>query len=72
VKRVLIKGFIIIDYFPRFPEGIAEMAKWLAEGRIHYRTDVVDGLENAPEAVNRLFDGQNVGKLLVRCSPEPT
>ncbi|MEE4382889.1 MAG: NADP-dependent oxidoreductase [Pseudomonadales bacterium] len=72
MKRVLIKGFIIIDYFPRFPEGIAEMAKWLAEGRIHYRTDVVDGLENAPEAVNRLFDGQNVGKLLVRCSPEPT
>ncbi len=71
MKRVLIQGFIIIDYFPKFPQGIAEMAGWLAEGKIKYRTDVVDGLENAVEAVNRLFDGANTGKLLVRCSPEP-
>jgi hypothetical protein len=70
MKRVLLKGFIIIDYFPRFPEGIAEMAGWLAEGRLKYDTDIVDGLENAPEAVNRLFDGANTGKLLVRCSDE--
>ncbi|MEE4360084.1 MAG: NADP-dependent oxidoreductase [Pseudomonadales bacterium] len=72
MKRVLIKGFIIIDYFPRFPEGIAEMAGWLAAGKIKYDTDIVDGLENAVDAVNRLFDGANTGKLLVRCSPEPT
>jgi len=71
MQRVMIKGFIIIDYFPRFPEGIAEMAGWLAQGRIHYRTDIVDGLENAVDALNRLFDGANTGKLLVRCSPEP-
>lgn len=71
MKRVLIKGFIIIDYFPQFPQGIGEMAGWLAEGRIKYRTDIVDGLENAVEAVNRLFDGANTGKLLVRCSAEP-
>jgi NADPH-dependent curcumin reductase CurA len=71
MKRVLIRGFIIIDYFPRFGEGIAEMAKWLAEGKIKYDTDIVDGLENAVDAVNRLFDGANTGKLLVRCSAEP-
>jgi NADPH-dependent curcumin reductase CurA len=71
MKRALIKGFIIIDYFSRFPEGIADMAKWLAEGRIQYRTDVVDGLENAVTAVDRLFEGRNTGKLLVLCSPEP-
>lgn len=68
MKRVLLQGFIIIDYFPRFPEGIAEMAGWLADGRIKYDTDIVEGLEHAPEAVNRLFDGANTGKLLVQCS----
>ncbi|MEE2892990.1 MAG: NADP-dependent oxidoreductase [Pseudomonadota bacterium] len=71
MKRVLVKGFIIIDYFPQFPQGIAEMAGWLASGQIKYDTDIVDGLENAVDAVNRLFDGANTGKLLVRCSPEP-
>ena len=70
MKRVLLKGFIIIDYLPRFPEGIAEMAGWLAEGKLKYDTDIVDGLQNSPEAVNRLFDGANTGKLLVRCSDE--
>lgn len=68
MRRVLVKGFIIIDYFPRFAEGIAELGGWLAEGKIKYDTDVVDGLANAPEAVNRLFDGANTGKLLVKCS----
>jgi hypothetical protein len=43
----------------------------MAEGRLRYRTDRVDGLERAPVAVNRLFDGANVGKLLVRVSDEP-
>ncbi|HSG90123.1 MAG TPA: NADP-dependent oxidoreductase [Pseudomonadales bacterium] len=71
MKRVTVQGFIIIDYFPRFAEGIKEMAGWLAAGKIKYDTDIVDGLENAAEAVNRLFDGANTGKLLVRCSAEP-
>lgn len=68
MKRVLLQGFIILDYFPRFPEGIAEMAGWLSDGKIKYDTDIIEGLENAPEAVNRLFDGANTGKLLVQCS----
>lgn len=71
MKRVKVQGFIIIDYFPRFMEGIMEMAGWLAEGKIKYDTDIVDGLENAVDAVNRLFDGANTGKLLVRVSEEP-
>ena len=71
MRRALIKGFIVIDYLPRFPEGIAAMAGWLAEGKLQYRTDMVDGLENAVEGVNRLFDGANTGKLLVRCSEAP-
>jgi hypothetical protein len=43
----------------------------MAEGRLTYRADVVRGLEQAPVAVNRLFDGGNSGKLIVEVSPEP-
>lgn len=71
MKRVTVKGFIIIDYLDRFAEGQAEMGQWLAEGKLKYRTDIVDGLENAPSAMKRLFTGENTGKLLVRVSEEP-
>jgi len=45
---------------------------WLLAGKLQYRVDVVEGLENAPKALNRLFDGSNTGKLLVKVSEEPT
>ncbi len=71
MHRVLIKGFIILDHADRFPEAFRELAKWLTEGRIKYRVHVIDGLENAPDAVNRLFTGQHDGKLMVKVGPEP-
>lgn len=64
--RVRLQGFIILDYWNRFPEGQAALGQWLAEGRVIARQTVVDGFENLPHALNMLFDGQNVGKLLVR------
>jgi NADPH-dependent curcumin reductase len=66
VNRVTIKGFIILDYFGRFPEAIAQLGQWVAEGKVKDRHTVVEGLEKAPEAVNMLFDGDNVGKLIVK------
>ena len=72
MHRVLIKGFIILDHADRFPEAFVQLARWLAAGRLKYRVHVVDGLENAPEAVNRLFTGQHEGKLMIRVGPEPT
>lgn len=71
MHRVLIKGFIGGDHADRFPEALDNLATWLAEGRIKYRVHVVEGLENAPDAVNRLFTGQHEGKLVVRVGPEP-
>ena len=71
MHRVLIKGFIILDHGDRFAEAFLDLALWLAEGRIKYRVHVVDGLENAPDAVNRLFTGQHDGKLMVKIGPEP-
>jgi len=71
MKRARIQGFIILDYFPRLPEFQAEMASWLAEGRIKYDVHVVDGIENALGALDLLFTGGNTGKLLVKVSDEP-
>ena len=69
MRRTLVKGFIIIDYYDRFAEGIAAMAGWLAEGRIHFETDIVEGgIEVAPTALGRLFRGDNLGKLVVQCA----
>ena len=55
----------------RFVEAIMELAPWVAEGRIKYAVEVVDGLEHAPDALNRLFTGDHAGKLIVKVS-EPT
>lgn len=71
IKRARIEGFIVMDYQERFPEALGPLARWMSEGRLRYRTDVVEGLEQAPTAVNRLFDGANNGKLLVRVSDDP-
>ena len=65
-RRGRMEGFIILDYIPRFPEGQAEMARWVGEGSIKYRVHLVDGLEHAPDALNLLFTGGNTGKVIVQ------
>ena len=70
IKRARIEGFIILDYAARFPEAFAALGQWMAQGRLRYRTDIVEGLEQAPVAINRLFDGANTGKLLIRISSD--
>jgi NADPH-dependent curcumin reductase CurA len=65
-KRGRMEGFIILDYFSRTREAVADLAPWVNEGKIQYATDVVDGLDNAPGALNRLFTGANMGKVMVR------
>jgi NADPH-dependent curcumin reductase CurA len=66
IKRGRMEGFLILDYFDRMPEGQAEMAGWLAEGKIKSSEHVVNGLENAPQALNLLFTGGNTGKVMVK------
>jgi len=72
IKRARVEGFIVLDYLSRAGEAIAELTKWFKEGKIQYRVEVVDGLENAVKAINKLFDGNHKGKLIVRVSEEPT
>ena len=70
-KRARLEGFIVIDYYDREREAVDALVGWYTEGRIKYRVDVVDGLEHSPEALARLFDGRNLGKLIVKISDEP-
>jgi NADPH-dependent curcumin reductase CurA len=66
VKRARMEGFLVFDYLPRADEAIADLVKWVGEGKLHVAEDVREGLENAPDALRSLFDGSNTGKLLVK------
>ena len=70
-KRARIQGFIVTDFASRFGEASAQIMQWLQQGKLKYRIDQVEGLRQAPTALNRLFDGANTGKLLVKVSDEP-
>ena len=72
VNSARMEGFIILNFRQRFGEGLREMSGWVKSGQLKYREDVVDGLENAPRALLRLFKGENFGKQLVRIRPDPT
>jgi NADPH-dependent curcumin reductase CurA len=67
-RSLKMQGFIVSNYRHRYPEFARDMTTWLAEGKVTYREDVVEGLENAPQAFLGLFSGQNFGKLVVRVS----
>jgi hypothetical protein len=66
VQRARVEGFIVLDYARRADEAMQALGQWLMEGKIKYRIDEVVGLQQAPAALNELFDGGNVGKLVVR------
>ena len=72
VNRALIEGMIVTDHVARTPEFLRDMALWIHEGRIHYREDIVHGLDNAPRAFIGLFSGENIGKRVVQVSEDPT
>jgi len=71
MRRLMIKGFIIIDYLPRAGEAFAELGPMVMSGQLKWKAHVVDGLENAADAVKLLFSGAHDGKLMVRVSAEP-
>ena len=66
VKRASMRGLMVDDYYPRAMEAITTMGGWLAAGKLKSREDVVEGLQNFPEAFNKLFEGSNNGKLVLK------
>jgi NADPH-dependent curcumin reductase len=69
-QRAKVEGFIVLDYFDRAQEALADLTQWYAQGKIKYRVDASDGLENAPRTLNKLFDGTNQGKLIIKVSED--
>lgn len=66
-KKIKVQGFIIFDDFGHlYPEFAKDMAAWIKNGKIKYREEVIDGLENAPEAFIGLLNGKNFGKRVIR------
>jgi NADPH-dependent curcumin reductase CurA len=70
IKRITLRGFIVSDFTEQQREFLAEVGPLVREGRIKYREDFVDGLENAARGLIGLLRGENFGKLIVRVSPE--
>lgn len=66
VKRASMQGFLVFDYAARFQEARTKLAAWLADGKLTYREEVLDGLELAPGAIAHLYTGRNLGKLVIR------
>lgn len=66
--KVKMQGFIIFDSFPKATYAVFQevMTGWLAEGKMQYREQVVDGLEKAPAALYDLLAGKSFGKMVVR------
>jgi len=66
VKRLKVQGFLILDYYAQMPAAIKQLGEWYGAGKLQSRETVVEGLENAPETLNMLFDGGNTGKLVLK------
>ncbi|MGQ8704515.1 NADP-dependent oxidoreductase [Serratia sp. TSA_198.1] len=70
-KRIRMQGFIIFDdYGSEYGDFLQQMGEWVGQGKIKFREDVVDGLENAPQAFIGLLQGKNFGKLVIRVADE--
>ena len=65
-KRATMSGFILTDRASEFPWARARISQWVAAGKLHYKEDIQQGLENAPRTLMRLFSGANFGKQLLK------
>ncbi|MGJ7545760.1 NADP-dependent oxidoreductase [Variovorax sp. LT1R16] len=66
VNRARMEGIVVFDYADRYPVAIAELAGYLKDGRMKSKEDTVVGLDTFPEALDRLFSGENFGKLILQ------
>jgi NADPH-dependent curcumin reductase CurA len=70
VNRASMTGMVVFDYMAKFPIAVADMGKWMAEGKLKSREDIVRGLETFPDTLLKLFSGDNHGKLIIEVAPE--
>ena len=70
VNRARMEGIVVFDYADRYPLAVAEMAGYLKDGRMKSKEDVVKGLDAFPDALNKLFSGENFGKLVLQVAED--
>jgi NADPH-dependent curcumin reductase len=66
VKRARMQGFLATDYAPRYPEAVLTLANWVRRGEVRYAEEILEGVERAPESIERLYRGEHTGKLLIK------
>jgi NADPH-dependent curcumin reductase CurA len=66
VKRARMQGMLTTDWVKEFPKAVEELALWIREGKIHYREEMLDGMGHAPGSLQKLYSGENTGKLVMR------
>lgn len=69
-NRVTMKGFVVYEFFDMRDQFLADMHQWIAEGKMKYQETIMQGVENAPNAMIGLLQGENSGKMLVQIGPE--
>jgi len=69
-NRVTMKGFVVYEFFDLRDQFLADMRQWIAEGKMKYQETIMQGVENAPNAMIGLLQGENSGKMLVQIGPE--
>jgi NADPH-dependent curcumin reductase CurA len=69
-RRGKMQGFISLDWWDRFGEATEQLKTWVDEGKLHYRIHWFHGLRHAPEALNAMFTGENVGKILIEVAKD--
>ncbi|HXP29518.1 MAG TPA: NADP-dependent oxidoreductase [Stellaceae bacterium] len=69
VKRARMQGFLVFDFQHRYEEAVARLAHWVREGRLSYREDILEGIDQCPGAIAGLYRGENLGKRLIRLRP---
>ena len=68
VNRASMAGFIVFDYVDRYQEALDELARWYESGELVTTEEIMEGLDRFPEALERLFEGDKIGKMLLRIS----
>lgn len=72
VNRARMQGFVIFDHTDHYAAARQDLAQWLREGRVCYLEDVLEGIEQAPDAIAGLYRGDNLGKRLIKISEAPS
>lgn len=66
VNRARMQGFVIFDHQDHYPAARRDLAQWLREGKLRYAEDVLEGIDQAPDAIAGLYRGDNLGKRLIK------